>query len=162
MNIQPIGINQNRQQNFGMDVNWNVCKGVDLKPTILQDSILSMKKSVTTVLAWLPVEQKAKLVKLMEALEGVPVKLEFDRPIPDNDCFIKVRTINNNHSGINFDITPRLLEDSHNAEGYGESLVSAIEKLLPSGTTISPESSIKEGNGGELFNRLLKAFKITD
>ena len=118
-----------------------------------------MKSSVRIILAGLPVEQKAKLVKMMEALESVPGELEFDRQVPSADSLFTVRAKNNN-PGDSFMITPRLIEDYHNRDSYGEILVSTIEKLLPPGTIISPEPSINMGNAGELFDKLLKAFKI--
>lgn len=93
MNIQPIGITQNRQQNFGLNYKWTA--GLREHPMNVEDTEKTVnlaKNLVKRFIEALEPRQRAELNATLEELKDNPGTLEFHKTFanPKGDVWVNV------------------------------------------------------------------------
>lgn len=151
MNIQPIGINQNRQQNFGMQIKW------EADPNLLlidaKNVINNGQQTVKKLLEMVTPQQRAELGVTLNKLEDTPAVLEF-RPLgdkPSNDIALDLFSMPEKFVG-DVCIEPtrlngpdplcRFASPQEYAEFLGEKIINRLRKLIPQ--VAPPEISATE------------------
>lgn len=152
MNIQPIGINQNRQPNFGITVKWTICKHPPKStPATKKRNSPSMKQHIRKFIENMTNEQKTELEAIMKALRDTPGELEFNKPSPDSEL-IQIFTRKGKPIECTF-IYPDLLDNFDRVKLWGNKFINAMRALLPPKIPSKTNRPIK-------LEELLKEFGI--